>query len=196
MWRTFTALRLGLAISLAASAARAQSTAPASTPSPTPTPPPAATATPTPGTFDRLSPGGQKIALALCTAQSGGCPSASPSTSSPPQTASAPQPSPLTREQIAALKQHRGWGEIFKQMQRNGQIPRDVRNLGQLVSGRYQAPVGSSGITITTASGKSQVVGATGSHGSKGTTEGDPSISSAGDHANPGGGQSSASSHG
>lgn len=202
MWRILIALTLGLAIILAASAALAQNTTPSatqvtpSTPSPTPTPPSAATATSTPGTFDKLSPGGQKIAMALCNAQSGGCPSASPSTSSRPQTTSSTQPPPLTREQIATLKQHEGWGVIFKQMQRNGQIPADVKNLGQLVSGRYQAPAGSSGITITTASGKSQVVGTSGSHGGNGHFKDDPSMSSASGYANPGGGQSSANSHG
>jgi len=54
------------------------------------------------------------------------------------------------------MKQHEGWGEIFTQMQQNGQIPSGVKNLGQLVSGRYQARSGTAGpVTITTASGKS-----------------------------------------
>lgn len=198
MWRILTALTLGLAIILAASAALAQNTTPSPTPvapstqSSTPTRSSAATATSTQGAFDKLSPGGQKIAMALCNAQSGGCPSATPSTSSPSST----QPPPLTREQIATLKQHEGWGVIFKQMQRNGQIPADVKNLGQLVSGRHQASAGSSGITITTASGKSQVVGTSGSHGGNGHFKDDPSISNGSGHADSGGGQSSANSHG
>lgn len=80
-----------------------------------------------PGAFDKLSPGNQKIAQALCDAQPGGC----PATSSPGQKT-------LTRDQIAGRKQHRGWGEIFKQMKANGQIPPDVKNMGELVSGKTQ----------------------------------------------------------
>ncbi len=200
MWRILIALTLGLIIILAASSAMAQNTTPSSrqatpsTQSPTPTPSTSSTANSTQGAFDKLSPGGQKIALALCSAQSDGCRPPQTSTSSP--TAST-QPPTLTRDDIAAMKQHRGWGEIFKQMQQNGQIPADVKNLGQLVSGRYQPHSGPSGaVTITTASGKSQVVGTAGSHGSAGLANRDPDISTASGHANPGGGQSSASSHG
>jgi hypothetical protein len=200
MWRILIALTLGLAIILAASAALAQNTTPSpkqatpSTQSPTPTRPSASTANSTQGAFGQLSPGGQKIALALCTAQSGGCPPPQASTPSP----TAPTQSPtLTRDQIAGMKQHRGWGDIFKQMQQNGQIPADVKNLGQLVSGRYQAHSGpTSAVTITTASGKSQMVGTAGSHGSAGPANGDPAISNASGHSNPGGGQSSVNSHG
>jgi hypothetical protein len=91
------------------------------------------------GAFDKLSPGNQKIALSLCDAQAGGCTTTS-------------------LDSISAMKQHKGWGEIFKEMQASGQIPADVKNLGQLVSGRYQSGT-SSGTTITSASGRSQVVG-------------------------------------
>ncbi len=67
------------------------------------------------------------------------------------------------------MKPHRGWGEIFKQMQQQGQIPPNVKNLGQLVSGRDRVTSGTSETTtITTASGKSQVVGTPGSHGGDG----------------------------
>ncbi len=98
--------------------------------------------------FDELSPGNQKIAQALCDGQPGGC----PATSSPGQTT-------LTRDQIASMKQHRGWGEIFKDMQANGQIPPDVKNLGQLVSGRNQGTSSTSGTAITSGRGRTQVVG-------------------------------------
>ena len=98
--------------------------------------------------FDELSPGNQKIAQALCDGQSGGC----PATSSPGQKT-------LTRDQIASMKQHRGWGEIFKDMKANGQIPPDVKNVGQLVSGRTQGTSSTSGTTITRGSGRTQVVG-------------------------------------
>lgn len=106
----------------------------------------AQTTTPAPspnqGAFDKLPPGNQKIAQALYDAQSKN------STTKP-----------LARDDIAAMKQHRGWGEIFKDMQKNGQIPPDVKNLGQLVSGKYRPQSGTSGgTTITSGSGKSQVV--------------------------------------
>lgn len=99
------------------------------------------------GAFDNLSPGNQKIVEALCNAQTGGCPTSSGGTT-------------LTKDQIATMKKHKGFGEIFKEMQKNGQIPQDVKNLGQLVRGQNHPPSGtSSGTTITSASGKSQVVG-------------------------------------
>lgn len=108
----------------------------------------AQTTTTTQGAFDKLSPGNQKIAQALCDAQPGGC----PATSMPGQ-------STLTRDEIASMKQHRGWGEIFKDMKANEQIPSDVKNLGQLVSGRFQATSRTSGTMITNGSGRTQVMG-------------------------------------
>jgi len=55
------------------------------------------------GAFEKLSPGDQKIARALFEAQktNGGT-------------------APLTLDQIAARKQHTGWGEVFKQMKAQG----------------------------------------------------------------------------
>lgn len=109
----------------------------------------AQTATPpTTTTFDNLSPGNQKIAQALCDAQPGGC----PATSLPGQKT-------LTRDQIAGLKQHRGWGEIFKDMKTNEQIPSDVKNLGQLVSGKSKPTSSTAGTMITTGSGRTHVMG-------------------------------------
>ncbi|MBI3030600.1 MAG: hypothetical protein HYY64_13915 [Candidatus Rokubacteria bacterium] len=101
--------------------------------------------------YDKLSPGNQKIVDALYDAQP--TPSAAPSSGS---TANS-----LSKDDIAAMHQEgKGWGVIFKDMKANGQLPPDVRNLGQLVSGKYQPQSGTSGsTTITTASGKSQVVG-------------------------------------
>ena len=93
------------------------------------------------GAFDKLSLGNQKIAQALCDAQKSGC-------------------TPSSLDTIAGMKQHKGWGEIFKEMKANNQLPPDVKNLGQLVSGKYQGQsCSSSGTTITTGSGRSQVVG-------------------------------------
>jgi len=66
------------------------------------------------GSFDQLSPGNQKIANALFSAQS---------TSG----------TPLTRDQIADLKKTEGWGRVFKQMKADGLV--QAKNLGQVVSG-------------------------------------------------------------
>ena len=80
------------------------------------------------GAFDSLSTGNQKIAAALYDAQGDGT---------------------YTLGDIAAMKQDgTGWGRLFQDLQASGDIPLDVKNLGQLVSGKYQA----SG-EVTTASG-------------------------------------------
>ncbi len=107
----------------------------------------AAQTTTTQGAFDELSPGNQKIAQALCDGQPGGC----------PQTSSAGQKT-LTRDQIAAMKQHQGWGEIFKHMKEQGLV--QEKNLGQVISrANHQARSGSSGGTmITNGRGRTQVV--------------------------------------
>lgn len=82
------------------------------------------------GSFEGLSPGNQKIATVLFEAQGG-------------------TDGLLTQDDIAGMKQDgTGWGRLFKDLQASGDIPPDVKNLGQLVSGRYQA----SG-EVTTASG-------------------------------------------
>ena len=67
------------------------------------------------GAFDKLSPGDQKIARALFEAQKTNGATA-----------------PLTLDQIAAKKQHTGWGEVFKQMKAQGLVT--DKNLGQAVS--------------------------------------------------------------
>jgi hypothetical protein len=81
------------------------------------------------GAFDSLSTGNQKIAKALYDAQG--------------QTADGETTDGnLTIDDIAAMKQDgSGWGETFKEMQADGYIDSDAKNLGQLVSGRYEAPV-------------------------------------------------------
>ncbi len=76
------------------------------------------------GSYADLSPGNQKIATALFEAQGDveGVDGA------------------YTLDEIAGMKQDgTGWGQMFKYLQENGEIPGDVKNLGQLVSGRYQA---------------------------------------------------------
>lgn len=152
----------------------------------------------TQGAFGKLSPGGQKIATALCEGQTGGCPPPRSSTQSTSSSIQPGKPPTLTRDQIASMKQHTGWGRVFEEMQMNGQIPPSVKNLGELVSHRYQGHSGAAGPTvITTASGKSLVVGNQGSGFGKGHFERDSSASSrSGAHSELGGGHSTASSKG
>ena len=68
-----------------------------------------------PTTFASLSPGGQKIGRALFEAQS-----------------KSGTAKPLTLDEIAALKQNRGWGEVFKSMKAQGLLT--DKNLGDVVS--------------------------------------------------------------
>jgi len=76
----------------------------------------AQTSTTIAGSFDSLSPGNQKIANALFSAQK----------------TTGTTLTPLTRDQIAGLKSTEGWGRVFKTMKADGLI--QARNLGQVVS--------------------------------------------------------------
>lgn len=134
MLRMFGITALALTVVVAPAAAQSK---PATTTQST-----APTSSPTQSAFDKLSPGNQKITRALYRGQ--------------PKNGTT---NPFSLDDIAALKQHKGWGEIFKEMQANGQIPPDVKNLGQLVSrSRHQSGT-SSGTTITNGKGRSEVVG-------------------------------------
>jgi hypothetical protein len=98
------------------------------------------------GGFQSLSPGEQKIARALFLAQQ----------------PTATGPAPLSLNQIAALKGHEGWGNVFKQMQAQGLI--HDKNLGQVVSGyehHLHASTGEKGGTmvVTKGTGRSAVAG-------------------------------------
>jgi len=117
------------AITLAAGIAAAQS------------PPPPAPG----GAFESLSPGNQKIALAVFDSEL----RADPTTAT----------KVLSLDEIAAMKQGgKGWGKVFKEMQSQGLV--QDKNLGQAVSrvsrggGATSAPIG-----ITTASGRTVMVG-------------------------------------
>ncbi len=84
------------------------------------------------GAFDSLSTGNQKIANVLYEAYQ----------------ANGGEDTTML-DQIAGMKQDgTGWGRLFQDLQASGDIPYDVKNLGQLVSGKYQATDG-----VTTASG-------------------------------------------
>jgi hypothetical protein len=131
-----------IGVSMLAFAARAT----AQTPGPTATTDPGANA------FEALSPGNQKIADALVKAQT-----------------PAPGSAPLTRDQIAAMKAHQGWGEILNQLKAQGLM--QDKNLGQVIS-RYNhtAKTTSTPTIVTTASGRSAVVA--GGHGRSSKTAG------------------------
>ena len=80
--------------------------------------------------FDSLSTGNQKIARALFDAQPLGGETGDPVDGS------------LTLDDIAQMKQDgTGWGKLFQDLQAEGYIDADAKNLGQLVSGKYQPPV-------------------------------------------------------
>jgi hypothetical protein len=105
------------------------------------TPPPG----PNAGAYERLSPGNQKIAGALFEAQQ---PSAAPGA-----------PTPLSRDDIAAMKQSgKGWGVIFKDMKQQGLVTE--KNLGKVVSGASRsASASSNGTLITSGTGRTRVEG-------------------------------------
>ncbi len=156
-----------LALALAVTAAAAQTAPPTQT-----------TTTTQPsnqGAFDNLSPGNQKIARALYEGQQ---------TQAQPSGTTTTTTNPLSLDDIAAMKQSgKGWGVIFKDMKANGQLPPDAKNLGQLVSGKYQPQSGTSGTTtITSGSGKSQTIGRSGKghfdDGASGNAQGSSGVSS------------------
>jgi hypothetical protein len=121
-----------VAITLAAGFASAQ------------TPPPAPG-----GPFDSLSPGNQKIALAIFDSEQ--------------RLGSTTSTTPLSLDQIAQMKQSgKGWGEIFHEMKAQRLVA--DKNLGQAVSRRSRGGAGSSAppTEITTASGKTVTVGGNG----------------------------------
>ena len=88
------------------------------------------------GSFSSLSPGNQKIARSLFLAQK----------------PTANGPAPLSLNQIAALKEKEGWGEVFKQMKAERLVT--AKNLGQVVSAHEKALH-----TATTAGGRTTTSG-------------------------------------
>ena len=159
------------AITLAAGVAAAQ------------TPPPPAPG----GAFESLSPGNQKIALAIFDSERRAAPSASAK--------------PLSLDQIAALKQGgRGWGQVFKEMKAKGLV--QDKNLGQAVSRTHRVGAGSSATStaITTASGRTvttdghdRSASASGQRGfGSDAARGDAGTAAAAGHGSDGGSGSSA----
>ena len=92
------------------------------------------------GAYAKLSPGNAKVARALFEAQV--------STTTPPAAA---VPKALSVDQIAAMKQNQGWGQVFSAMKAQGLLI--DKSLGQIVA-RYQHRTHSGG-TVTTVSARS-----------------------------------------
>ena len=158
MLRILAITLLALALVVTAVAAQTATTQPAPS-----------TSTSNQGAFDELSPGNQKIARALYEGQPSG------STTTTTKT--------LSLDDIAAMKQSgKGWGVVFKDMKAQGSLPPDVKNLGQLVSGKYQPQSTSGSTTITSGSGKSQTTGKPGKghfdDSASGGTQGSSGVSS------------------
>ena len=97
------------------------------------------------GAFESLSPGNQKIALAIFDSERRAGPTAATK--------------PLSLDEIAGMKQDgKGWGEVFKEMRSQGLV--QDRNLGQAVSRMSRHGGATAARTeITTASGKTVMVG-------------------------------------
>lgn len=142
MLRILVITFLALAVVVATASAQTTTTTQSTTP----------TSNPNQGTYDKLSPGNQKIANALFDAQQ----TSTGSTSTASKT--------YTRDDIAAMKQSgKGWGVVFKEMKANGYYS-EYKNLGQVISrSKHPATSGTSGsTTITSGSGKSQGIGKSG----------------------------------
>lgn len=96
------------------------------------------------GAFESLSPGNQKIALAIYDSGSRARPTAASES--------------LSLDEIARMKESgRGWGEIFHDMRSRGLV--QDKNLGQAVSGMHRSGRPTAAPTeITTASGRTLTV--------------------------------------
>lgn len=165
MLRILTVLTTGLMVLAVATAAAAQTTSSTQPSTATQSP---AISEPNKGAFDKLSPGNQKITRALYEAQQTPT-QTSGSTSGTTSGSSSRTSKTYSLDDIAAMKQSKGWGQVFKEMKAKGYFP-DAKNLGQVVSGKYHPQSGTTGGTaITSASGKSQVVGNSTKAGKSGT---------------------------
>ncbi|MGH7357117.1 MAG: hypothetical protein ACRELS_21375 [Candidatus Rokuibacteriota bacterium] len=143
----------------------------------------AQTTTPPPetGAFDKLSPGGQKIANAIFEAQIQPTtpPNGTGTTTGPAGTTgttgvtNATTPEPLTLDQIAQRKlDGQGWGVIFKDLKAQGLVT--TKNLGQTVSAyNHNHKLHSGTGTVTTASGRTIRDGQDGSVDASGRRGGD-----------------------
>jgi len=99
------------------------------------------------GAFDALSPGNQKIATALFNAQN----------------TSGTSLTPMTKDQIAALKGTEGWGKVFQQMKADGLV--SAKNLGQVVSGHATAGTTATAAATTSSATRSRTARASAMRG-------------------------------
>ncbi len=148
MLRILVITLLALAVVVATAAAETGTPTPTTTTTQSATP----TSNPNQGAYDKLSPGNQKIAQALYDAQK---------TNTQTSSSTSTSLKPMSRDDIAAMKQHKGWGEIFKDLKAKGYYS-EYKNLGQVVSRAHSQAKSPSGTTITTGSGRSEVVGKSG----------------------------------
>ena len=98
------------------------------------------------GAYARLSPGNAKVARALFEAQVNNTTPAA-ATAAPTSAGAAKA---LTVDQIAAMKNGQGWGQVFQSMKALGLVAE--KSLGQVVS-RYQHRV-NGGAVVTTVSNR------------------------------------------
>jgi hypothetical protein len=97
------------------------------------------------GTFEALSPGGQKIVSAIYDSQLGSTNDQAGGTL-------------LTRDDIAAMKANTGWGNVYKQLQAEGQVTH--KNLGQAISSyNHQNRATTTTTVVTTGNGQQIVSG-------------------------------------
>jgi hypothetical protein len=94
------------------------------------------------GAYDALSEGNRKIVSAIYEAQLG---SSNDSASG----------ALLTRDDIAAMRQGTGWGNVYKQLQQQGYVT--GKNLGQAISSYNRSTTASTGTTIVTTAGGDQI---------------------------------------
>lgn len=156
---------------------------------------PAMAETPVEGAYENMSPGNQKVALALFEAQAaatGRVPGRS-ATAESATGGSTIGPESLTLDEIAALKQRsRGWGQVFGEMKSRGLV--QERNLGQVVSRYGHRPETTT--TVGTESGYYSAGGRSsgpGGHASSlagsSSAGARPDTNRSGPSAHPGGGQ-------
>jgi hypothetical protein len=139
------------------------------------------TAPPAPaGTYQKLSPGHQKVARALFEAQTVPMTTTTTKAGSKPAVASSstaaaaggPAPKALTLDQIAAMKQQgSGWEHVFRQMRAQGLLTE--KNIGQVMTRYNQSrPATSASIVTTgTARGGAALAGADDNGSARGSTE-------------------------
>lgn len=94
------------------------------------------------GAYDALSEGNRKIVSAIYEAQLGSPKDASAGTL-------------LTRDEIAAMRQKTGWGNVYRQLHEQGLVTE--KNLGQAVSSYNHSVKAGSNVTVISTAGGDQI---------------------------------------